>query len=221
MRHKLRDAMVAPSASCLSTKSRSTSSFFGGYEEGLRGGRQRGKKTLYGVAIEVRRRGSGRLRLTVLPDASRPALLAFTQATTQAGAIVHTDGLQAYRVLGKHGYDHRRRPKTTTATGKQLLPRRTARSPTSRHGCTAPTAASHPSTSQSISTSYNRRAKRSTGRLRLVDERFVADVAGLGDEDRAQARREPIELGAALRGGTAATSPPPRALGRRPGGSGA
>jgi transposase-like protein len=88
-----------------------------------KGGRQRGKKALCGVAIEVRDEGSGRLRLAVLPDASEPALLAFTQATTAPGAIVHTDGLQSYRVLAKHGYIHRRRPQDSALPGEQLLPR--------------------------------------------------------------------------------------------------
>jgi transposase-like protein len=95
----------------------------GGHEEGLKGGRQRGKKALVGVAIEVRGQGSGRLRLAVLPDASGPALLAFTQATTAPGAIVHTDGLQSYKTLAKHGYDHRRQTQTAAVPGEQLLPR--------------------------------------------------------------------------------------------------
>ncbi len=97
--------------------------FLGGHEEGLKGGRQRGKKALVGVAIEVRGAGSGRLRLAVLPDAAGPSLLAFTQASTAPGSIVHTDGLQSYRTLSKHGYDHRRRPQDSAKPGEQLLPR--------------------------------------------------------------------------------------------------
>jgi len=97
--------------------------FLGGYEEGLKGGPQRGKKTLCGVAIEVRGRGFGRVRLAVLSDASGSSLLAFTKATTEPGAIVHTDGLQSYRVLAEQGYDHRRRSQTSAAPGEQLLPR--------------------------------------------------------------------------------------------------
>jgi len=57
----------------------------------------------------------------VLPDASGPTLRDFTKATTQPGAIVHTDGLQSYRVLAKHGYEHRRRTRDTAAPGEQLL----------------------------------------------------------------------------------------------------
>lgn len=123
MLHKLRVAMVAPERELLKDEVEIDEFFLGGYEGGLKGGRQRGKKALCGVAIEVRGRGSGRLRLAVLPDASGPALLAFTQATTESDAIVHTDGWQAYGPLAKHGYDLRRRPQSTAAPGEQLLPR--------------------------------------------------------------------------------------------------
>ncbi len=36
---------------------------------------------------------------------------------------MHTDGLQSYRVLAKHGYDHRRRSQGTAAPGEQPLAR--------------------------------------------------------------------------------------------------
>jgi transposase-like protein len=97
--------------------------FIGGYEEGLKGGRQRGKKALIGVATEVRGAGSGRVRLAVLADASAATLSDFAKVTTAHGAIVHTDGLQSYRILAKHGYDHRRRVQQSTEPGEQLLPR--------------------------------------------------------------------------------------------------
>ncbi len=121
--HKLRRAMVAPERKPLKGEVEIDEFFLGGHEEGLRGGRQRGKKALVGVAIEVRGQGSGRLRLQVLADASASSLLAFTQTTTAPGAAVHTDGLQSYRVLAKHGYDHRRRSQASAAPGEQLLPR--------------------------------------------------------------------------------------------------
>ncbi len=123
MLHKLRGAMIVPEREPLKREVEIDEFFLGGYEEGLKGGRERGKKTLCGIAIEIRGRGSGRARLAVLPDASGPSLLAFTQATTQKGAIVHTDGLQSYRVLAGAGYEHRRRAQSTAAPGEQLLPR--------------------------------------------------------------------------------------------------
>jgi len=120
---KLRRAMVAPERTLLKDEVEIDEFFLGGHEEGLKGGRQRGKKALVGIAIELRGAASGRLRLQVLPDASGSTLLTLAQATTTAGAIVHTDGLQSYRVLAKHGYDHRRRPQDSAAPGEQLLPR--------------------------------------------------------------------------------------------------
>ncbi len=120
---KLRRAMIAPERTLLMREVEIDEFYLGGHEEGLRGGRQRGKKALVGIAIEVRGQGSGRLRLAAMSDASGPALLAFAQATTAPGAIVHTDGLQSYRPLAKHGYEHRRRPQDSAAPGEQLLPR--------------------------------------------------------------------------------------------------
>ncbi len=120
--HKLRVAMVAPEREPLKREVEVDEFFLGGYEEGLQGGRQRGKKTLVGVAVEVRGRGSGRLRLQVLRDASGASLGALIKNTTESGAIVHTDGWKGYNGVAKLGYDHR--PRTQSAMpGEQLLPR--------------------------------------------------------------------------------------------------
>src|ERR687888_343611 len=114
--------MVAPEREALRGEVEIDEFFLGGYEEGLRGSRQRGKKALCGVAIEVRGRGSGRLRLAVLPDASTVSLNAFAHATTERGAIIHTDGWKGYNGLSELGYDHRRRSQLAEP-GEQLLPR--------------------------------------------------------------------------------------------------
>jgi len=92
MVHKLRRAMAAPEREPLKREVEVDEFFLGGLEQDLRGGRQRGEKALVGVALEVRGRGSGRLRLQVLVDASGDSLGPFVQATTAAGAVVHTDG---------------------------------------------------------------------------------------------------------------------------------
>lgn len=120
---KLRRAMVAPERGPLVEEVEIDEFWLGGREEGLKGSRERGKKALVGVAIEVRGAGSGRLRLQALPDASGPTMRDFALATTAKGAIIHTDGLQSYRVLARNGYEHRRRPQGTAAPGEQLLPR--------------------------------------------------------------------------------------------------
>ena len=82
------------------------------------------RRRLIGIAIEVRGHGSGRLRLRVLPDRFRADhCSASPRRPPLTGAIVHTDGLQSYRVLSKHGYEHRRHPKQTAAPAISLLPR--------------------------------------------------------------------------------------------------
>ena len=93
MLHKLRSAMVAPERDPLEGEVEIDEFFLGGHEEGLKGGRQHGKKALVGIAIEVRGQGSGRLRLQVLENSQAKTLEAFTKATTAPGATVHTDGL--------------------------------------------------------------------------------------------------------------------------------
>jgi transposase-like protein len=119
---KLRRAMVAPEREPLQGEVEVDEFFVGGFEEGMKGGRQRGKKALCAVAIEVRGRGSGRPRLAVVRDASAPSLGAFVQTTVAAGAIVHTDGWTGYLGLSNLGFDHRRRSQLAEP-GEQLLPR--------------------------------------------------------------------------------------------------
>ena len=121
--HKLRRAMIAPERTLLSDEVEVDEFFLGGLEEGLKGGRQRGKKALVGVAIEVRGRGSGRLRLQILADASADSLSPFVTATTTAEAIVHTDGWGGYNGLRALGYEHRPLPRSAVAPGDDLLPR--------------------------------------------------------------------------------------------------
>ena len=123
MLHKLRRAMVAPERAPLGGEVEVDEFFQGGLEEGLTGGRARGKKALVGIAIEVRGRGSGRVRLGVLPDASADSLGAFVKATTAPSAVVHTDGWGGYSGLAALGYDHRPRRQNAAPVGEQLLPR--------------------------------------------------------------------------------------------------
>ena len=119
---KLRRAMVAPEREPLRREVEIDEFFLGGLEEGQKGGRQRGKKALCAVAVEVRGRGSGRLRLAVVPDASAASLGAFAQTTIAAGTIVHSDGWSGYNGLAKLGFEHRRRSQRAEP-GEQLLPR--------------------------------------------------------------------------------------------------
>ena len=89
---KLRRAMVAPEREPLTGAVEVDETLVGGRREGRHVARRHGEKALVGVIVEVRGRGSGRLRLEVLPDASADTLTAWVGALVAPGAIVHTDG---------------------------------------------------------------------------------------------------------------------------------
>jgi transposase-like protein len=121
---KLRRAMVAPEREPLSGEVEVDETLVGGVREGRHVARRHGEKALVGVIIEVRRPGSGRLRLRVLPDASQDTLTRWVRTLVAAGAIVHTDGWPGYGKLVGSGYDHRPRPQRRDhADAQKLLPR--------------------------------------------------------------------------------------------------
>lgn len=121
---KLRRAMVAPEREPLKAEVEVDDFYLGGVEEGHKGRGLGAKKTLCGVAVEVRGRGSGRVRLGVVGDASGRSLGAFVRRTTAAGAIVHTDAWRGYRPLGRLGFDHRPRSQRAGGPGSEpYLPR--------------------------------------------------------------------------------------------------
>lgn len=121
--HKLRRGMVAPAREPLKRELEVDEFFLGGHEDGLRGGRQRGEKALVVGAVEVRGRGSGRLRLATVPDASGLSLGGFVVQNAAVGAIVHTDGWSGYNGLRGLGFDHRPESQRAAGPDEQLLPR--------------------------------------------------------------------------------------------------
>ena len=137
--HKLRAVMVAPQRESLKREVEVDEFFLGGYEEGLKGGRARGKKTLCGIAVEARGRGSGRVRLQVLTDASVESLGAFVDTSTEVGAIVHTDGWGGSTAWVGWASSTGRVTRAPASARSHTCRVRIARSPTSRRGCTAPT----------------------------------------------------------------------------------
>lgn len=120
---KLRRAMVAPEREPLKVEVEVDECWIGGVEPEKKG-RGPGGKTLVGVAVEVRGKGSGRLRLMPLADAAKPTLTAFVRATVTPGAFVHTDGWKGYNGLVGAGYRHDRRSQLAAEPGEEpFLPR--------------------------------------------------------------------------------------------------
>src|SRR5205814_8181698 len=81
MLHRLRSVLVRPGRELLAERVEVDETYIGGEEPGLRGGRQRGKKTLVGIAVEVTEpRGIGRCRMQILADGSAESLHPFVTA---------------------------------------------------------------------------------------------------------------------------------------------
>ena len=110
MLHRLRSVLVRPGRERLTGRVEVDETFVGGEEPGLRGGRQKGKKSLVGVAVEVREpKGFGRCRIAILPDASAASLHPFITGQVEPGATLITDGWQGYSGIENLGYVRDRR----------------------------------------------------------------------------------------------------------------
>lgn len=112
--HKLRRAMVRPGRDRLTGEVEVDETYVGGKEAGAVG-RKASKKSLVGIAAEIRGRGIGRIRMSVVNDASSGSLAPFVHESVFEGSVVHTDGWRGYSGLEGLGYDHR--PKNIAASG--------------------------------------------------------------------------------------------------------
>jgi transposase-like protein len=119
--HKLRRATVRPGRAPLVGPVEVDEAFIGGREIGVVG-RQTVTKTLIAVAVEVRGRRAGRVRLQVIPDAATNTLTAFVRTQVAAGSQVITDGWAGYTALTAQGHRHEPRPQRAPANASRLLP---------------------------------------------------------------------------------------------------
>lgn len=120
MLHKLRRATVNPDRERLRGKVEVDDAYVGGKEEDVVG-RQVETKTPVAVAVEVRGRASGRIRLRALRDMSGESLVPFVRAAVEPGSTVYTDGWSGYKGLKKAGYKHRARPMKGAKNPSKLL----------------------------------------------------------------------------------------------------
>jgi transposase-like protein len=127
MLHRLRSVLVRPGRERLKGTVEVDETFIGGQEAGLRGGRQKGKKVLTCIAVEVNYpKGFGRCRMVPIEDASASSLHAFVSDHVEPGSTVITDGWSGYLGLDGLGYVHdRRSQRAARARGEdagELLP---------------------------------------------------------------------------------------------------
>ncbi len=119
--HKLRRAMVRPGRDCLSGTVEVDETYIGSGRPGKRG-RGAAGKVLVVVAVEVKDRRIGRIRLRQIPDASARSLKGAVKQAVEPGSIVWTDGWAGYPGLSKIGYIHEV-VREEAEVGRNLLPR--------------------------------------------------------------------------------------------------
>lgn len=120
--HKLRSAMVRPNRDRLGGAVEVDETIVGGRKKGAIG-RSPGFNALVVIAVEIRRKGMGRIRLQRIPAATRRELVGFIKRAVVEGSTVVTDGWRAYEAL-EPVYLHRRHvTEGPDGTNSAVLPR--------------------------------------------------------------------------------------------------
>jgi transposase-like protein len=104
--HKLRRGMVRPGRDKLQGPVEVDESYIGGVGTHVRGRGAAGKAIVV-IAAEVRGKGTGRIRMAVVPDVSAESLHKFILDNVLAGSEVRTDGWNGYNGLNGYGYLHK------------------------------------------------------------------------------------------------------------------
>jgi hypothetical protein len=103
--HKLRRAMVRRGRVQLTGAIEIDETYVGGRGTKVRG-RGAERKSIVAIATEVRGRGPGRIRMSIVADVSATSLHAFVVNNVEMGAEIRTDGWSGYKGIEKLGYDH-------------------------------------------------------------------------------------------------------------------
>lgn len=108
MLHKLRRAMVNAAREPLHGEVEVDDTWIGGQQAGLRGSRQlKGRRAaLVLVAVEKHGKGSGRVRMAVIPDFKKATITKFLVQNVARGSTIYTDGLKSFAGLDEVGFQH-------------------------------------------------------------------------------------------------------------------
>lgn len=122
--HKIRTAMVNPNRSKLSGTIEIDEVYVGGEEEGGKRGRGTANKALVVIGVEILegKNQLGRIRMEVVPNATKESLMGFIQRNAEPGSGIITDGWSSYNSISEDGYQHVIRNKFNSEDEKNILP---------------------------------------------------------------------------------------------------
>lgn len=119
--HKFRRLMVISGRNKLFGTVEVDETFVGGHKEGKRGRGAYGK-TLVAIGAEIKGKAIGRIRLSIIPDASGKSLEAFICGNIKLGSCIVTDEWNGYNNVKTLGYQHKIENTTILFDGKKILP---------------------------------------------------------------------------------------------------
>jgi len=119
--HKFRRLMVLSGRTKLQGVVEVDEVLVGGKASGKRGRGAEGK-SLIAVAVEVKGRKTGRVRLAKIPDASSNSLNTFIEDNIELSSTIITDGWPSYNELSKKGYTHKVQKATVKDENEEVLP---------------------------------------------------------------------------------------------------
>ena len=114
--------MVVPGRDLLTEDVEVDETYVGGVGKKVRG-RGATRKSIVVIAAEVRGRGLGRIRMSVIPDVSAKSLHEFISNNVKKGANVRTDGWKGYNGTKKLGYRHSVTNISTSGDPAHVMPR--------------------------------------------------------------------------------------------------
>jgi len=119
--HKIRTAMVNPQRMKLSGEVEVDEAHIGGESTGKRG-RGSENKTLIAVASEIHGKKLGRIRMSIIKDASGNSLIPFIQENVEAGSKLITDDWSGYSGIENKGYERTIYRQSTATDENEMLP---------------------------------------------------------------------------------------------------
>lgn len=119
--HKFRRLMVLSGRSNLQGTVEVDEVLVGGKTPGKRGRGAEGK-SLVAIAVEVKGRKTGRVRLAKIPDATSKSLKGFIEKNIDCSSTIITDEWPSYSNLEKMGYTHKIQKSIVKEAGEEILP---------------------------------------------------------------------------------------------------
>lgn len=121
--HKIRKAMVFPNRLKLKDTVEVDETYIGSEEKEGKRGRGTENKILVAVAVELDvNKKPGRVRMSVIPDASGDSLKGFVTNNIEKGTTVITDGWSGYSFLDSEEYQHTVIPQKYADSKDKMLP---------------------------------------------------------------------------------------------------